>query len=383
MVSLVYEEYCLREEHGEQPDPDQFCDRYPRWHDSLASQLRYHRLLSQVIPSTAPAVRFPEPGERFGGFRIDSVLGLGGMAQVYLARDDELGGRLVVLKIGSDRGSEPSILGRLDHTSIMPALSVTREASSGLRALCMPYRPGLPLNEVILRAKPASRPRDARALWRTLTPAGLDPSGPGWIGFPENRSYADAAAWVALSLAQALEYVHSQGILHRDIKPANVLLTLRDGPQLLDFGLASARDFGEREVTPLCGGTLAYMAPEQLEAFIAPDLSNKVGAAADLYGLGLLLNELLTGQSPDLPDLKMALPHVVRTLLNWRAAPSPLRMASRLRVPKALKAITARCLAFLPSDRYPDAGSLVEDLRRYLDHRPARRVPSSPRLSLC
>ena len=116
VVSLAYEEYCLREEQGERLDPDQFCDRYPQWRDSLASQLRYHRLLSQVTPSVRTAVRFPEPGERFGGFRIDSILGLGGTARVYLARDEELGGRLVVLKISPDRGLEPSFLGRLNHS---------------------------------------------------------------------------------------------------------------------------------------------------------------------------------------------------------------------------------------------------------------------------
>ena len=141
VVSLAYYEYCLREEQGERLDPDRFCDRYLPWRDSLASQLRYHRLLSQVIPSSAPAFLFPEPGERFGGFRIDSILGLGGTAQVYLARDDELGGRPVVLKIAPDRGREPSILGILDHMYIIPALSITREAATGLRALCMPYRP--------------------------------------------------------------------------------------------------------------------------------------------------------------------------------------------------------------------------------------------------
>jgi serine/threonine protein kinase len=378
VVSLAYEEYCLREEQGEWLDPDQFCDRYLPWRDSLASQMRYHRLLSLVIPSAAPAVRLPEPGEHFGGFRIDSILGLGGTAQVYLARDDELGGRPVVLKIAPDRGREPSILGILDHMYIMPALSITREAATGLRALCMPYRPGLPLNQVIHRVGPAGRGHGARALWRAVAPAGMDPSGPGWEGFPDGGSYPDAAAWVALSLARALEYVHSEGILHGDIKPANVLLTLRHGPQLLDFGFSRAPDSGEGTDIGFCGGTLPYMAPEQLEAFLAPDLWKDVGAPADLYGLGLLLAELLTGRSPAMPDLTTPLPRVVRTLLDWRAA-SPSRIAFELRVPKALGAIVTRCLAFLPSDRYPNARSLVEDLRRYLDRRPARGAPSWPR----
>jgi serine/threonine protein kinase len=376
VVSLAYEEYCLLEEQGERADPDEFCDRYLPWRDSLASQLRYHFLLSQAIPSAPPAVRFPEPGERFGGFRIDSVLGLGGTAQVYLARDDDLGGRQVVLKIAPDRGAEPSILGCLDHMSIMPALSITREMTTGLRALCMPYWPGLPLDQVIHRVSRADRGDGALALWRAVAPAGVRPSGFGWEGFPKEGSYPDAAAWVALRLARALEYVHSKGILHGDIKPANVLLTLRNGPQLLDFGMSQAPHSGEGTDIKRCGGTLPYMAPEQLEAFLVPSLWKDVGPAADLYGLGLLLAELLTGRSPDLPDPTTPVPRVVRTLLEWRAAPP--RIAFELRVPKSLGAVVTRCLEFLPSDRFPNATSLIEDLQRYLDRRPARRAPSWP-----
>jgi serine/threonine protein kinase len=173
-----------------------------------------------------------------------------------------------------------------------------------------------------------------------------------------------------------LEYVHSEGILHGDIKPANVLLTLRDGPQLLDFGMSRVPDSGEGTDIRFCGGTLLYMAPEQLEAFLAPNLWKDVGAASDLYGLGLLVAELLTGRSPDLPDPTTPLPRVVRTLLDWRVAPP--RIAFELRVPKALRAIVTRCLAFQPSDRYPNARSLAEDLQGYLDRRTARRAPSWP-----
>jgi len=133
VVSLVYEEYCLREERGEPLDPDQFCDRYEPWRDSLESQLRYHRLLSQVVgPAPAPP-RFPEPGERFRWFHLRSILGQGGAARVYLADDEELGGRRVALKVSPDRGEEPSILGRLDHAHIVPVLSVAREPETGLR----------------------------------------------------------------------------------------------------------------------------------------------------------------------------------------------------------------------------------------------------------
>ena len=242
----------------------------------------------------------------------------------------------------------------------------------------MPYRPGLPLDEVIRRVDPASRPRGARALWQALASGSPVPAEPGWDGFPIKGCYADAVAWVALGLARALEYVHSLGILHGDIKPANVLLTLHDGPQLLDFGLARALDSVESTDMALYGGTLPYMAPEQLEAFISlsPDLWKAVGAAADLYGLGLVLNELLTGRSPRAarPDDAIA-PSCPRAARLEGGSPAS-RIAVGPRVPEALEAIVRHCLAFLPSDRYPDARSLVADLRRYLDLRPSSGAPS-------
>ena len=82
------------------------------------------------------------------------------------------------------------------------------------------------------------------------------------------------------------------------MKPGNVLLTLQHGPQLLDFNLAESPHSADNAQSALHGGTLPYMAPEQIEAFINPDLWDKVGAKADIYSLGLVLRELLTGQKP-------------------------------------------------------------------------------------
>jgi hypothetical protein len=106
VVSLVYEEYCLLEERGERPDPDEFCTRYAPWQDSLQSQLRYHRVLSQAVtPSALP--RFPELGERFGTFRLRSILGQGGAARVYLAQDDDLGGAFTAIVVAAGSGPVP------------------------------------------------------------------------------------------------------------------------------------------------------------------------------------------------------------------------------------------------------------------------------------
>jgi serine/threonine protein kinase len=379
VVSLVYEEYCLREERGEPLDPDRFCDQYEPWRDSLESQLRYHRLLSQVVgPSPAPP-RFPEPGERFQWFHLRSILGQGGAARVYLADDEELGGRRVALKVSPDRGEEPSILGRLDHAHIVPVLSVAREPETGLRGLCMPYQPGLPLDEVLRRVELPPARRGARVLWEALDwPDAAEAAealrGPGWAGFPLQGTFPEAAAWIVAELARALAHAHSRGILHRDVKPANVLLARRDGPQLLDFNLAHDPYAPSEAEAALRGGTFPYMAPEQLEAFLDPDRWDNVGEAADLYALGLIFSELLTGLRSEAPDPGLPVPRAICELLDRRAGAPPSLRVLNPDVPHALDAIVALCLAPAPENRYPDALAVADDLQRFLDHRPLRHA---------
>jgi serine/threonine protein kinase len=331
-------------------------------------------VLSQAVtPSALP--RFPELGERFGTFRLRSILGQGGAARVYLAQDDDLGGVERALKVSPDRGDEPSIQGRLDHEHIVPVLSVTRSVETGLRGLCMPYRPGLSLDKVIRRIDPAARPRRARVLWDELVDLvgagrGESPEDPDWHGFPVRGSYADGVAWLGATLARALGHAHRRGIFHRDVKPANVLLTLRGGPQLLDFNLAHDPHAPHQAEAALRGGTLPYMAPEQLDAFLDPERWESVGAAADLYGLGLVLRELLTGRRPEAPDQRdLPLPRVISGLRDRRREPAPSLRAANPDVPAALDAIVRRCLAFDPADRYPTAEALAEDLERLVRRR--------------
>ena len=379
-MSLVYEEYCLREERDGRPDTAEFCARYGAWKDSLESQLHYHRVLSRVA-TAAPAVpRFPGPGERFEQFLIHEELGRGGAGRVYRASDESLGGREVALKVSLDRGNEPSILGRLEHAHIVPVHSVVLHQDGDgtkLRGLCMAYRPGLPLDEVIRRVEPISRPADARVLHdalRSAAPCDLAPGGVGWDSFPSHGSYAEGVAWVVAVLAEALAYAHGRGVFHRDVKPANVLLTYREGPQLLDFNLSHDPSSAIEAEEAVRGGTLPYMAPEQLEAFLDPARWGDVAERADLYSLGLLMRELLTGRAPEMPDPAFPLPRSIRALLDRRADFRADLCRLNPGIPSALEAIAGRCLAFAPEDRYRDAGSLAEDLRRFLAHRPLKHA---------
>ncbi len=365
-----------------------FCDRYPSWRDSLASQLQYHALLSRVVaPQPAPP-RFPEPGEYFQEFQILQELGRGGAGRVYRARDESLGGREVALKVSPDRGHEASIIGRLDHAHIVKVHSVVFQSETRLRGICMPYRPGLPLDEVIRRIDRAPGHLRAQAIRDVLAKADAqddavgDPFGDhaGWDGFPSRGSFAEGVAWIVAVLARALGYAHSQRIWHRDVKPANVLLASRDGPQLLDFNLAHDPHSIDQAEAALRGGTLPYMAPEQLEAFRDPACWDRVGGPADLYSLGLVLRELLTGEPPATPDPSLPLHRAIASLLDDRAA---LRDASSPFPPgvpraggdhRALPGLLAR----RPISRRPGFGR-----RPPAVHRPptvaGRRQPVAPR----
>lgn len=389
VISLIYEEFCLREEKGEAPDVETFCERYPAWKDSLLSQLQYHHLLSQAAGLSTPKARFPEAGDQFEEFELVSLIGKGGSSRVFLARDLSLGGKRVVLKVSLDRGQEPKTQGALDHPHIVPVHAVAFQPDEGLRGLSMPYRPGLPLDEIVNRVRPAEQPKLARILWDAVVDgtsadappspqekhASLhrrEPTGDRWNGFPVDGTYAQGAAWIAMILARALHYAHGMQTFHRDVKPGNILLTLDHGPQLLDFNLAESPHSAHQAESAMLGGTLPYMAPEQIEAFLNPDLWGKVDARSDIYSLGLVLRELLTGQAPDLPDEKVPPARAMRDLLDRRT-----RLVTNVRqfnphIPHALQAIVAHCLCFNPNDRYPDAQSLAEDLERFLTRQPLR-----------
>ena len=303
VVSLIYEEFCLLEERGKTPDVAAFCDRYPAWRDSLVSQLQYHRLFSKAVGLHPPGPEYPEPGSEFEEFQLVSMIGRGGSSRVYLAHDLSLGGKRVVLKISPDRGQEPKTQGALDHPHIVPVHSVSFHPDGILRGLSMPYRPGLPLDEIVKRVRPQRRPRTAKILWDALIegtspeliPLSADqlssrresgPSCDGWKGFPIRGTYSQGVAWIALVLARTLHYAHGMQTFHRDVKPGNVLITLDHGPQLLDFNLAESPHSSQRAESAMLGGTLPYMAPEQIEAFLNPDLWGTVGARADIYSPG-------------------------------------------------------------------------------------------------
>ncbi len=389
VLSLIYEEYCLIEQRGEAVNVDTFCERYQAWKSSLVSQLQYHHLFSQATGISSRQPTFPEVGQDFQEFRLLSLIGKGGTSRVFLASDLALGGKQVVLKVSLDRGQEPLAQGALDHPHIVPVNSVVF-ADNELRGLSMPFRPGRPLDEIIKDLATSGPPRRAIDLWNALTrsdkplliptPDGAVrggaapplPRGDAWAGFPIHGTYARGVAWIVMIIARALAYAHERRTFHRDVKPGNILLAYHHGPQLFDFNLAASPHTVEHAELAMNGGTLPYMAPEQIQAFIIPELWKEVGPPADIYSLGLVLRELLIGLPPELPPPGLSAQSAISTMFARRPFIDTSLRRHDPKLPVALEVIVSRCLAYEPDRRYPTADALATDLECFLEHRPLK-----------
>jgi serine/threonine-protein kinase len=262
-------------------------------------------------------------------YEVLAELGRGGMGIVYKARHRALN-RVVALKMlvaGSLARpeqlarfrTEAEAVARLQHPNVVQIFEVGEHNG----------RPYLALEFV-------DGPTLARQCGRTPQPA-------------------HTAARLVETLARAVHEAHRQGIVHRDLKPANVLLTTEGVPKIADFGLAKRLEGGsDLTATGAYLGTPAYMAPEQAEG-----RARDVGPAADVYALGTILYELLTGQPPF--EAETPLETMRRVAAEVPVPPRRLRRG----LPGDLETVCLKCLEKDPRKRYPSAAALAEDLRRF------------------
>jgi serine/threonine protein kinase/tetratricopeptide (TPR) repeat protein len=363
-VRLVYEDLCLRREAGEDVSTAEMVSRFPQWREELELLLDCDRLLG---PLSRTAI-LPEVGEQLGPFRLLAELGRGASGKTYLAVEPALADRLVVLKIIPDDQEEHLSLARLQHTHIIPLFSEQTYPDRGLRALCMPYLGGTSLARVLeALAEIPHHQRRGRHLLDVLDKVQRGRPAPPSAGdgpyhkYLDQASYVHAICWIAACLADGLHEAHTHGLVHMDVKPSNVLIAGDGQPMLLDFHLARKPIKAGERISDRLGGTPGWMAPEQEAALKAVGLGQPIPAPvdhrADLYALGLLLCEALGGSGSGGRDVEGKLRH--------RRNPE---------ISVGLTDITLKCLATKPADRYRDAASLADDLRRHLNDLPLRGV---------
>ncbi len=382
LVALLYEEYCLREEAGESPEVSEYQARFPDIAGSFREVLEIHDLIGRAQPTSSPGscrngTPFPEPGQAIAGSRLVEELGRGAFARVYLAEEQHLADRFVALKVTRTGSREPQTLARLQHTHIVPVYSYRTDPATGLHLLCMPYLGRITLLQILNHPGIRSARTGAdlvNLLDRLQPPGGAVTERTASRDALAGRTYAQAIAWWGARMAEALQHAHDRRVLHRDVKPSNVLVTGDGLPMLLDFNLAQEPRIDDAEAAPAAvGGTLAYMAPENLEA-LAEGGSNHVDSRSDLYALGVVLFDCLVRgtRSFALPSKSATMTDALLRAAEARRAGAPRLRATHPDVPPALEAVVRRCLAPESDDRYASAAQLTVDLQAVADDRPLR-----------
>ncbi|MBI3410244.1 MAG: protein kinase [Planctomycetes bacterium] len=386
VLDEAYDEFCRLREAGDAVDPDEFCARYSKVQSSLARLIEAHRFLednSHLLGDSVPEA-WPQSGEEFAGFSLLGELGQGAFARVFQAKEPALGNRLVALKISPEASNEAAILGRINHPHIVPVYSVREEPITGLAAVCMPYLGSATLSHVLDRVRaegvrlPAARASIILEAIRepgsesAPTPVAVAPAGVPPVANVYRRStYVDGIRWIATRLAEALAFIHEKGICHRDLKPSNVLMKPDGTPMLLDFNLSSDETLTETKI----GGTPLYMAPEQMRGLDKKQKQNppKPDGRSDLFSLGVILYEVLTGKHPFGPiPLKLSSAEM-RKHLGERQTHGfrPIRELNPA-VDKTFARAIERCLALDVAARPQTAARFVKMLKR--SNTPAQRV---------
>src|SRR5438552_9111318 len=302
-----------------------------------------HTKAEETLDDVLSSVHGHDADWLLGNYQILEEIGRGGMGVIYRARQRHSRRIVAIKRILSYHADSQETLMRfrreaqaaanLDHPNILPIYEVS-ESHDGLPFFSMKFASGGSL----LEAAPAlrSEPRRAVALMAKV--------------------------------ARALQYAHEQGILHRDLKPGNILLDGHGEPMVADFGLAKwLEPTGRLTRTPSIFGTPGYIAPEQVNGS-----DTKLTSAADVYGLGAVLFDLLAGRPPFTGE------HALKTIQQAAEKPAPKLRSLDPGIDRDLETICAKSLERDPLARYRSAAELADDLERWLHGRSVAARPVSP-----
>ncbi|MFH9615255.1 protein kinase domain-containing protein [Streptomyces pratensis] len=273
-----------------------------------------------------------------GRYQLRDLLGEGGMASVYLAYDSALDRQVAIKTLHTELGREQSFrerfrreaqaVAKLQHTNIVSVFDTGEDELGGalMPYIVMEYVEGQPLGSV---------------LQSDIRQYGAMP--------------ADKALKVTSDVLAALENSHEMGLVHRDIKPGNVMMTKRGVVKVMDFGIARAMQSGVTSMTQtgMVVGTPQYLSPEQA-------LGRGVDARSDLYSVGIMLFQLLTGRIPFDADSPLAIAYA--HVQEEPVAPSSINRS----VTPAMDALVARALKKNPNERFPSAAAMQDEIARVL-----------------
>ena len=334
------------------------------------------------------------PGEKIDDFEIVRLLGRGAFGHVYLARQLSLD-RLVALKVSANRGSEGRTMARLEHAHIVQVYSEKVDEATDQRLLCMQLVPGVGLEKIIgsigmqleverSLADTLAGAASAPATWRgsdvlavidanASLPTALDPAALRDREAMGEMDAIETTAWMGARLGEALDFAHQRGVLHRDIKPANILVSPYGRPMLADFNISSQQTPKQGE---MFGGTVAYMAPEHLDAFNPADDTTEASVTeqADIYSLGIVLDELLQGKAATL-DRSADRPGRPAPQAGGLSASEAALLAGRhARCPQDARTDHLPLPGRLPGERFNSGGELAEQLEGCRQLRQAERA---------
>lgn len=405
VIDLAYEEYCRRRDKGEGIAPTEFVRYYEGIEQSLYRVIEFDQVLHDhpSLIEDIPEDRWPEAGDEFCGFELLEQIGRGALSRVFVALQRRLGRRRVIVKICVRGEREAAYLGKLEHDGIAAVHSVHPDTATGLVAICMPYVTRATMHHVaewLGRTKRAEcSGRMIRRLIRQYNhgrraadKAEFAPEEPRELtaGVQNNDSLATVTIKWGAQLARALHFAHRRGVLHCDVKPANVLMDEELNASLLDFNLAADSD----DELALAGGTLPFMASEQLLQVIRPDATDPtaeppekppgapVDARTDVFGLCATLWQILSGDTPYGvgADMKSRTQAAACILFRQKKGLDPVRVRQLgEEFPQKLLDVLIRGLKLDPAERFASAAELADAFEALIPApNPATRAFSDP-----